>query len=394
MQGANATRIASIDILRGLVMIIMALDHTRDFFHETAMTADPLDPATTSVQLYFTRWITHFCAPVFVFLSGISAYLSGQRKTARETSNFLIKRGIWLVIAEVTIITLGITFNPFFNFLIWQVIWAIGWSMIVLGLMVRTSYKTILITGLVLFIGHNFLKYVTLPQEGFAGALWKVLFTSRSAVLQLGPQHFAGVFYTILPWASVMMLGYCIGAWFKKDFNALKRKKLLRITGAGLIVVFLLLRLVNDFGDLTPRQDFGSPLKNFLSFLNTTKYPPSLQYIAMTLGPAILLLSFMEGIRTSWSKVASVYGKVPFFYYVLHFYLIHLFTVIVFFATGHTTAQIVDNTTPFLFRPANFGYGLPVVYAVWLLVVAILYLPCRWFHRYKMSHSNWWLKYL
>ncbi|MBX2922762.1 MAG: DUF1624 domain-containing protein [Chitinophagaceae bacterium] len=390
----NATRIASIDILRGLVMILMALDHTRDFLHETAMTADPLDPATTTVPLFFTRWITHFCAPVFIFLSGISAYLSGQYKTTKQASDFLIRRGIWLVLAEITIITFGITFDPFFRFVIWQVIWAIGWSMILLGLLVRTSYKAILITGLILLIGHNFLKYLPLPTEGVAGALWKVLFTSRSAVLQLTSGHFAAVLYTILPWTSVMLLGYCAGVWYKKDFSTRKRKKLLRITGSILIIVFVCLRALNDFGDLTPWQNYQSPVKNFLSFLNTTKYPPSLQYMAMTLGPSILFLSFTEGVKTSWSRFATVYGKVPFFYYVVHFYLIHFLTVIVFFATGHTTEQIADTGTPFLFRPANFGYGLPVLYITWLVIVIILYLPCRWFHRYKMSHSQWWLKYI
>ncbi|MGN6491430.1 MAG: DUF1624 domain-containing protein [Agriterribacter sp.] len=394
MQTANATRIASIDILRGLVMIVMALDHTRDFFHETAFTADPLDPATTSVPLFFTRWITHFCAPVFVFLSGISAYLSGQRKTPAATSSFLIKRGMWLVLAEVVIITFGITFNPFYNFIIFQVIWAIGWSMILLGLLLRTSYMAIFITGIVIFIGHNFLKYIPVPQEGAAGTLWTILLTSRGAVLPLDGQRFVAVFYTILPWTSVMLLGYCTGAWFKKGFDAKKRKRLLRITGAALIVLFIILRVINDFGDLTPRQDFGSVLKNFLSFLNTTKYPPSLQYISMTLGPAFLLLSWMEGLKAGWTNIAQVYGKVPFFYYVLHFYLIHLLTIVAFFATGHTSAQIADPNTPFLFRPLHFGFALQVVYMVWILVVAILYQPCRWFHRYKMSHEKWWLRYL
>ncbi len=391
MPSSTSYRVASIDILRGIVMIIMALDHTREFFHSTAMIADPLDPGTTTVAVFFTRWITHFCAPVFVMLSGVSAYLSSQKKTNQEASLFLIKRGCWLIVVEVTLVTLGLTFNPFFNFIILQVIWAIGISMVILGLLRKVSFYTVLITGIILFAGHNAIDYASLPAKGTAAIAWSVLVTSRGAVYPLDGSHFVGAFYAVLPWTGIMLLGYCMGAWFKKDFLPEKRKRLLLITGSSLVLLFMVLRFLKGYGD---PGAFSSAKNAFLSFLNTSKYPPSLQYTAMTLGPALILLALLENIQASWTKIVSVYGRVPFFYYILHFYILHSLLAIVFFISGHNASQIADPTVPFLFRPVNFGYGLVVVYIIWLSVVAILYLPCKWFNNYKLNHHNWWLNYL
>ena len=389
MSSSTGYRIASIDILRGLVMIIMALDHTRDFFHSTAMTADPLDPATTTPALYFTRWITHFCAPVFVFLSGLSAYLSSRNKTRNEASVFLLKRGIWLIIVELTLIAFGLTFNPFFNFFILQVIWAIGCSMIILGILIRISYTAILIAAILLFFGHNIVDYLNPPASGIAGNIWGIFLTARNMFIPLDSNHTVGVFYAILPWTGVMLLGYSIGVWFQKNYPAEKRKRLLQIAGTSMIILFILIRYFRGYGDP------GAWDKNSLfSFLNTSKYPPSLQYCCMTLGPALILMSLIENVQAGWSKIVSVYGRVPFFYYILHFYLIHGLCVIVFFASGYTTAAIADPQVPFLFRPLTFGYNLWIVYAIWIAVVASLYYPCLWFYRYKMQHSQWWLRYV
>lgn len=394
MEPSRTYRITSIDILRGLVMIIMALDHTRDFFHQPAMISDPLNPATTTVPIYFTRWITHFCAPVFVLLSGVSAYLASLKKTPQEASLFLIKRGLWLVIVEIVIVTFGITFNPFYNFIVLQVIWAIGWSMVILGLLSLISYKAILITGIILFFGHNILDSVTLPETGTTGVLWKLFFRASGSIFSLDSSHFVGDMYAILPWTGVMLIGYSIGYWFRKDFPAEKRKKLLLTAGAGLIVAFIVLRFANAYGNPSPWIKGESFIDNLLAFLNTNKYPPSLHYLAMTLGPACLALALLENVKGKLTDIISVYGKVPFFYYILHFYLIHIITVIVFFATGHTSAEIVDPNLPFLFRPLFFGYGLPVVYAIWLSVVVLLYLPCKKYSNYKLTHKQWWLSYV
>lgn len=386
---ASTYRIDSIDILRGLIMIIMALDHTRDFFHVTAMTQDPLDSSTTTPVLYFTRWVTHYCAPVFVLLSGLSAWLASRKKTKTEACLFLIKRGIWLILVEVTVVTFGISFNPFFNFIVLQVIWAIGWSMILLGLLMLISYRVVLITGILLFAGHNVLDYLKLPSGDTGSYVWGTLFTSRGMILQLNSTHFIGIFYAILPWTALMLLGYCAGVWYQKDFPAKKRRQILLFAGCLLTVLFVALRYARGYGD--PETWDGNSL---YSFLDTSKYPPSLQFSCMTLGPALILLFLLEKTREGWSSIASVYGRVPFFYYILHFYLLHIFLVIIFFVSGYNASQIADGQTIFFFRPLKFGFSLWIVYAIWLAVVTALYFPCRWFHRYKMEHTQWWLKYI
>ena len=388
----SSKRILSIDILRGIVMIIMALDHTRDFFHIEAMTGNPLDPQTTIGVLFFTRWITHFCAPIFVFLSGLSAFLSAKNKTPAQASTFLFKRGLWLILVEILIISLGLTFNPFYNFVILQVIWVIGWSMIFLSLFSRISFKTVLIIGLALVFGHNIFNLFPPPSNEGMALLLKVSFTAFGTVVPLDNNHLIGVFYAILPWTGIMFIGYGIGAWYKKGFQEEKRKRNLIIAGSLTIFLFFLLRFINLYGDPSPRKDYHDFLKNLLSFFNVSKYPPSLQYTAMTLGPAMLFLAFTEKMNNWFSRITSVYGAVPFFYYILHFYLLHSILILAFFATGFTITQIVQ--VPFWFRPNDFGFNLIVVYLIWIAVVAALYKPCKWFKSYKQTHRQWWLRYV
>ena len=389
---ATVTRIPSIDILRGTVMIIMALDHTRDFFHETAMTADPLDPATTSIALFFTRWITHFCAPVFVFLSGLSMYLSAQNKTVGQASGFLFKRGLWLVFAEIVIVSLGITYNPLYNFIILQVIWAIGISMIILSIFSRISWTLVLVTGIILVFGHDLLIYARLPETGALSILLKVFLTASGTVLPLDKTHLIGVFYAVLPWTGIMFLGYAAGKLYRVGSSAISRKKLLFIIGSVLIILFITLRFINGYGDPSARKTYPDFSQNVLSFMNVSKYPPSLMYFCMTIGPALIILSFLEKTQNSISKIISTYGSVPFFYYLIHFYFLHFLLAIAFFLTGGQISQIVQ--VPFLFRPSVFGFSLPVVYLIWIFVVASLYRPCLWFKRYKTKHNQWWLKYI
>jgi uncharacterized membrane protein len=393
-------RILSIDILRGLVMVIMALDHTRDFFHNGVLNGDPLNADTTNIFLFFTRWITHFCAPTFVFLSGISAYLSAKNKNPNEASLFLIKRGIWLIFVEVVLITFGLTFNPFYNIIILQVIWAIGCSMILLGIFSRISYKLILIIGLILVLGHNLSNYPgLLPLPDIKTSLGKIigaLFSSSVQFIPIGKaqNHVIGIFYTVLPWTGVMMIGYAVGRWYEASFDTIRRKKLLFYTGLGLFLSFLILRYFSWYGNPQPRKEYTETLKVIFDFLNVSKYPPSLQYLGMTLGPALMILSGIENLTNRFAKIMMVYGKVPFFYYVIHFYLLHLFVVIAFFASGYGINEISSPQSPFLFQPINSGFSLPIVYLIWFSVVAILYRPCVWFQQYKATHQQWWLKYL
>ena len=387
-------RILSIDILRGAVMIIMALDHARDYFHLHAFDDNPTNLATTTPALFFTRWITHFCAPVFIFLAGTSAFLASQKKSVSEQSIFLIKRGLWLVFAEISIVTLAWTFNPLYNLLILQVIWAIGWSMVILGLLVRTSRSVIIIIGCILFFGHNLLDYITLPSTGNAGIMWNLLFKANFNFYHLNDSHLAINVYAILPWTGVMLLGYGFGIFFRSSVPATERKKALLITGLALTAIFIALRLINAYGDPAPWSTQKDSIYTFLSFLNTTKYPCSLLYLCMTIGPALIVLALLEYANNRITKILIMYGRVPFFYYVIHLFLFHILGVIFFFATGHGSNEIVDTRTPFLFRPYHYGFDLWVVYSVWIFVVIILYWPCKWFNKYRATHKQWWLSYV
>lgn len=385
----SSSRIASIDILRGLVMIIMALDHTREFFHATAFTADPLDAETTTPGLFLTRWVTHFCAPVFVFLSGTSAYLSSQKKTNKAATSFLMKRGLWLIFAEIVIVTLGITFNPLYNLILLQVIWVIGCSMIILALLMRISFKVILATGLILFFGHNITDYFNLT-----GVTWNVLFTALGTAIPIGTDRFILVLYALLPWTSVMLLGYCAGYYFQQHIAVTTRKRFLLVSGSMAIALFIILRSINLYGDPVQWTVRDEPFRTLLDFMDVSKYPPSLNFLCITLGPALLLLAAFDNVKGKWQEVLKVYGNVPFFYFVVHFYLLHLLLVIFFFVNGYTTEDIVDFNIPMLFRPENFGYPLPIVYLIWALLVIVLYKPCQWFARYRKTHTYWLLKYM
>jgi len=395
-QPAVKQRIESIDILRGVIMLVMALDHTRDFFHLGGPTSDPTNMATTTPILFFTRWITHFCAPNFVFLSGISAYLAGTRRTKNELSSFLIKRGLWLVVVEVVLLTLAFTLNPLYNDVILQVLWVIGLSMIILGLLVRAPLWVIGAIGAVIFFGHDMLDNVPVPKSGAAMVLDRLFLTAKGTVIPLNQTHVIFDLYAIIPWTGVMLLGYAFGQIYTKTFDAARRKKILLYTGLGALGVFLLLRIVNHYGDPNPWGTQRDGVITFLSFLNVSKYPPSLMYSLLTIGTGMVVLAFTEKIKTKLTDIFIIYGNVPFLYYVMHFYLIRGISVIVFFAQGYHTDQIVDpkHQNPFLFNPPGFGFHLLGVYLVWLFVIIVLYFPCRWFSKYKKTHHQWWLSYL
>jgi uncharacterized membrane protein len=375
-------------------MVIMALDHVRDFFHETAMTHNPLDLQTTTPALYFARWITHLCAPVFVFLAGTSAYLFGLRRSKSMLSAFLIKRGLWLIAIEILVVTLGWSFNPFYNIIILQVIWAIGISMVILGLLIRLPFPVIFTIGLIIVFGHNLLDPLEKAKGGQVGFLWDLIHHAMFSFYTLWDQHFVIIVYAFLPWTGIMLLGYCFGKLYHPDFDPSKRKSILVLLGLGAILLFIVLRLINRYGDPFPWSPQRNAVYTFLSFMNVHKYPPSLMFTCVTLGPALLFLSVAENIRGLSVRIFTVYGRVPFFYYVLHLYLIHAILVVVFFLSGYTSKDIVPPQSPFLFRPNNFGFSLWGVYGIWVLVVVLLYPVCRWYNRYKSTHHNWWLSYL
>lgn len=399
----NRSRIQSIDILRGLVMVIMALDHVRDFFLKADLQSggdaamNPTNLDSTTPVLFFTRWITHFCAPLFVFLAGTSVFIMGQKKSKTELSGFLIKRGIWLVLVELLIITLGWTFDPLYHLLILQVIWAIGISMIIMGLIIYLPKQIIFILGLLIVFGHNLLDNPDI-SKGLKGSLFSdLVYFSNFSSYEIFKGHSFMIVYAFLPWTGVMMLGYAFGQFYKQGFDPGKRKKILLILGGGLILFFIVVRLSNFYGD--PVEWSSHPrgaVFGFLSFLNLNKYPPSVLFLCMTIGPGILFLALMENIQNRFTAVMNIYGRVPMFYYILHFFIIHTLVVIVFFLNGHTVSEIVPEGLPFYFRPNSFGFPLWGVYLVWISIVAVLYPLCKKYDRYKTAHikEKWWLSYL
>jgi len=391
-QPAAKFRIESIDLLRGLIMLIMALDHSRDFFH--AFGTDPSDLATTSPILFFTRWITHFCAALFVFLSGVSVYLAGTRRTKKELSIFLIKRGFWLIAIEFILITFAITLDPLYHILIFQVIWVIGVSMILLGLLIWLPIPVIAVIAALLFFGHDLLHYVKLPETGTASFFWKIFFTAFGFFAPVGQGHALLILYAILPWTGVMLSGYITGQLYSASYDAEKRKKILFTAGIMLTLLFVFLRYFNIYGDPSPWKVQRSIALSMISFFNVSKYPPSLMYLCMTIGPGLLLLQAVEKVKNRFTNFLVIFGTVPFFYYVLHFYLLRCLGVLIFMIQGYGSESIITPNSIMLFRPESFAFNLFGVYMIWLLVIAILYLPCKWFSNYKKTHRQWWLSYL
>jgi len=389
----NRVRITSIDLLRGTVMIIMALDHVRDYFHAGAFLYDPLDLTQTSPVVFLTRWITHYCAPVFVFLAGTSAFLSGQKKTKKELSLFLLTRGLWLIILELTVINFGWLFNIELPTIPLTVIWALGISMVVLSVLIHLPYRLILIIGIVLVAGHNLLDSVHVPGKDVESVLWSLLHEPGLYEIE-GKNLFIG--YPVIPWIGLMALGYCFGQLYTSRVDPQKRKKILFIMGSAAIALFVILRFSNIYGDSAYWSSQSSPLFTLFSFLKTTKYPPSLLYILMTIGPALLFLAFTEQVSNRATKMISIYGRVPFFYYLLHLYIIHLLAMLAAEFSSHDWRDMIVsfwvNADPQL---QGYGFKLWVTYAVWIIIVVGLYPVCRWYDKYKTNNKHKkWLSYL
>jgi uncharacterized membrane protein len=389
-----ATRLASVDILRGLVMVIMALDHTRDF-----MTNVPFPPeliSKTYAALFFTRFITHYCAPVFSFLAGTGAFLATSRgKTVQQISRFFVTRGLWLVLLEITIVDFSWTFKP------WAaggVIWILGWSMVLMAGIVRLPLRWVAAFGVVMIATHNLLDGIKPEAFGKFSLLWSFLHVPGP--IQLTPNFVFLNLYVLVPWVGVMACGFAFGAILLRP----DRRKWILTLGISMTALFLLLRGFNLYGNSSSGVPFSvgpwSPQPtlslSIISFLNVEKYPPALDYLLMTLGPSLILLGLLDGAKAErgLGRVLLVYGRVPMFYYVLHLYLIHTVAILAALATHQPAAWLWHGAIFLLPTPTGYGHGLPFIYAVWFLVVASLYLPCRWFMQYKARHRDWnWLSY-
>jgi uncharacterized membrane protein len=399
----SKARVDSVDLLRGLIMVIMMLDHTRDFVHSGALVFDPTDLTKTYPLLFFTRWVTHFCAPVFVFLAGTGAYFQELRgKPKWELSKFLLARGIWLILLELTAVRLVIYFNAHYQvfFALLQVIWAIGCSMIALATLIHLRLRTIVVISAGMIAFHDLLDHIHFtswngpggPVPGFGASLWTILH-EPGVIFPFGyPGPALIVLYPLVPWIGVMAAGYAFGSIYRMA-EAERKRVLLRLGGA-LTTVFIVIRAINSYGDPSPWVAQRTPVMTMLSFLNVSKYPPSLLFLLMTLGPAMLFLAAVEGRGRSWlAKALITYGRVPLFFYVLQW------------ATAHSLAlvasRLAGKPTGYLFRvpfgpppPHGTGFGLGAVYLIWTLGVLLLYPLCRWYAGVKARRRDWWLSYL
>lgn len=385
-SGAPRTRIASIDIVRGAVMVLMAIDHVRVYAG--------VPPGGPTPGVFFTRWITHFCAPAFVFLAGTAAFLYGARVRSRgELARFLLVRGLWLVLLELTVLRFAWTFNfDYASFTFAGVIWAIGWSMVALAALCALPAWAVGSIGTAIILVHNALAPL-LDRGDASSPLLRVLYAGGGFPLPALGWNVA-ILYVLLPWIGVMAAGYGFGTVMSLD--APGRRRICLFLGSAAVLLFAVLRVTDGYGDPRPWTQLAGRMPSVLAFLNTTKYPASLQFLLMTLGPTLLVIPFLEYAQGRAARWLEVFGRVPFFYYVLHIPLIHAVAVLVsLIRTPQSTGWLVANH-PLMPPPVPDGYmwSLPMLYLVTALVVVALWFPCRWYARLKASSSNRWLSFL
>ena len=357
--------------------------------------AEPTNLATTTPLLFFTRWITHFCAPVFVFLAGTSVFLYGMRKgNTRETAWFLFTRGVWLIVVELVIVNLAWTFDVTYSFRILQVIWAIGVSMVALSALVFLPNSLILISGAILVFGHNLLDSITLQGSSVQDVIWYALHQPNSVFID--STHLINFVYPVLPWIGLMALGYVFGAFYRAGFPADQRRRWVFTIGLCATLLFVILRGFHLYGEPHDWLTQDSPVFSMMSFLNTTKYPPSLHFLLMTMGPALMLLAALESVQSQLVKPVAVFGKVPFFFYILHLYVIHALALLLLMYSGRDGSEYILSARGIMSGAlSSFGLSLGAVYAVWILIILLLYPICKWYQNFRERHlSKWWLRYL
>ncbi len=384
------TRIESVDLLKGVVMVIMALDHVRDYFHYDAYFFDATDPALTTWPVFLTRFITNFCAPAFSFLAGLSAFFVGRRKPKNELSIFLLKRGSWLIFVELVVMDFGWYFDVQFSEINFQVIWSLGISMIFLAGLIHLSRTAILVFSCVVIFGHNLLDGIQI--EG--SFLWALLHGRAS--FPLHSSHVVRAGYSLIPWVAVMSLGYCFGPFYSPSFGADARRKLFNAIGLSAVGLMLVLRATNVYGNSLPWQAYGNVSQTVFSFLRLTKYPASLTFLLLTIGIMLLFLANTEKLSGKVVNFFCVFGRVPFFYYIIHLYVIHFLALVVAEWTGFGWQKMILTQMPFRTESLKgFGFDLPIVYLIWTGIILLLYPVCQTFDHYKQAHKEqWWLGYL
>ena len=383
-------RLQSIDVVRGIVMIVMALDHTRDLIHVTSVTDSPTNLQTTTAALFLTRWITHFCAPTFVFLSGVSAYLSFSRKNDVAASRrFLLTRGIWLIFLEFTLVNFGVWFDLHFNVFLFGVFATIGFGFIILSLLLSASTRTILIIGLAIIFLHGLSSYI---PAGTSLPVRIAMMLVAPGAIPFGEGGLFIIGYPPIPWLGIMLTGFAAGRLF--NLSAPERKSVFFKIGLAALACFIVVRSINVYGDPMEWQSQKTSLFTFLSFINVSKYPPSLVFCLLTLGVTFLLLSGVEGLQNKFTEITTVYGKVPLFYFLIHWYILHPLMFLIVFLQGYTSSDLVFGVN--LGRPKGIsGVNLWYTYLIWAAVVIALYPVCRWYGKYKENHKEKkWLSYL
>lgn len=389
----STQRITSIDLMRGIVMVIMALDHTRDFFHVGSQLFQPNDLSQTTPALFFTRWITHFCAPTFVFLSGISAGISLQRKSKKELAWFLFTRGLWLIVLELTVVRFGLFFNLYYDFTLFQVIWVIGASMMVLSLLVFTPQKFVFASGIVLVFIHDAFNLISLTPENPGYVIWTLF--QQVGLISITPAHSIVVPYPLLPWLGIMLAGYGAARLYT-HMDAANRKKTLLWAGSITIMLFIIIRFSNVLAPLDAWSVQKNALFTLMSFLNCVKYPVTLVFTLMVLGPVLIVLALTE--RTSgWVVNKSLaFGRVPMFFFILHFYVIHAAAIITHLIVSGKSFSELDFHFSAGFGGIAPGVGYPLVwtYVAWIALIIVLYPICKWYNNYKSTRKHWWLSYL
>ncbi len=381
-------RLESVDLLRGLVMVIMALDHARHYF--TIVRFSPVNLDETTVAHFFTRWLTHVCAPAFVFLAGTGAFLFRTRgKTKGELAWFLFSRGIWLVFLELTVMRMGWQFSFDYSYAVGQTIWAIGWSMVVLSILVFLPVSIMTVFGIVMIAVHNAFDGIRPKMLGDYSWLWKILHSGGR--IQVFDNYTLSAMYPLIPWIGVMAAGFGFGLIMKLEEH--RRRKILWLLGGGVTAMFILLRWLNIYGDPHQWTIHESLAFTVMDFLNCDKYPPSLLFLMMTLGPAIASLALFERMGGRFARFFIVFGRVPLFFYVLHIFLIHALAVLAAYATLGGPASLVGGVKP-VELPEGYGFGLPVVYLVWMGISLALYPACRWYADVKRRNKSALFSYL
>jgi uncharacterized membrane protein len=389
---SGARRLDSIDMLRGLVIVFMVLDHVRDFFHADAFVFDPSDPTKTTPLLFLTRWVTHLCAPTFVFLAGVSIFLQrANGKTGANLSKFLLTRGLWLIALELTIICFGFNFAMPYVFI--QVIWAIGIGMVFMAALVRLAPALILVLGALIVAGHGMLGGIDATDLGSGAPFWRL-------AMEPGPAGFARglVLYPAIPWFGIMCLGYGLGGIFLQE--PVQRRRSVLMVGAGAVALFLVLRAVNSYGDPSLWTPQASNVATVLSFFNVSKYPPSLLYVLITLGVSLLLSLALEHLWAPAARVLLAFGRTPLATYVLHIYIVHALALAIAVGSGLPASLFIDFLgMNFLVGSsrlvaAGWGFNLAVVYVIWIAVLVALYPFSAWLARIKRQRRDWWLSYV